>query len=183
MDPTDLDRMSELSPFELKDTLIKLASSHSERLMLNAGRGEPNFLTTVPRHAFFQLGLFAISEAERSVAYMPEGVGGLPKREGIAARFEIFAQARHEVRGIAFLTAALCYARDQLGFSDSDVLHELTRGVLGCNYPSPVRAGSAFLRRDGHGPFSRPVSSDHRWTFDGRCRRLICRCPFLDPRI
>jgi aspartate 4-decarboxylase len=53
MDPADLDRMSKLSPFELKDTLIKLASSHSDRLMLNAGRASPNVLATVPRHASF----------------------------------------------------------------------------------------------------------------------------------
>ena len=47
MDLADLDRMSKLSPFELKDKLIKLASSHSERLMLNAGRASANFLATV----------------------------------------------------------------------------------------------------------------------------------------
>ncbi len=55
MDPADLDKMSQLSPFELKDALIKLAASHSERLMLNAGRGNPNFLATVARHASFSL--------------------------------------------------------------------------------------------------------------------------------
>src|SRR6516225_11406563 len=97
MDLTDLDRMSELSPFELKDTLIKLASRHSDRLMLNAGRASPNFLATVPRHGFFQLGLFAMSEAEQSLAYRPEGVGGSPKPEEIAARFEIFTRTRHEL--------------------------------------------------------------------------------------
>ena len=68
MDRADFDKMSELSPFELKDTLVTLASCHSERLMLNAGRGNPNFLATAPRHGFFQLGLFAMSEAERSSA-------------------------------------------------------------------------------------------------------------------
>lgn len=66
MDLTDLDQMSKFSPFELKDTLIELASSHSERLMLNAGRASPNFLATVPRHGFFQLGLSAMNETERS---------------------------------------------------------------------------------------------------------------------
>src|SRR5271167_4337866 len=139
MDRADLDKMSELSPFELKDTLIKLASRHSERMMLNAGRGNPNFLATAARHGFFQLGLFAMSEAERSSACMPEGVGGLPRPEGIAARFEIFAQARRGVPGVGFLVAAVSYARDQLGFSDGDFLLELVEGVLGCNYPSPVR--------------------------------------------
>ena len=137
MDRADLDRMSELSPFELKDTLIKLASSHSERLMLNAGRASPNLLATVPRHGFFQLGLFAMSEAERSSGDMPEGVGGLPKQEGIETRFEMFAQARRGLPGVAFLVAAVAYAREQLGFSDKEFLHEVVEGVLGCNYPMP----------------------------------------------
>src|ERR1700751_560172 len=118
MDRADLDRMSELSPFELKDTLVALASRHSERLMLNAGRGSPNFLATVPRHGFFQLGLFAMSEAERSFGDLPEGVGGLPNPKGIAARFEMFSRARCGQPGVAFLVAAVSYAREQLGFSD-----------------------------------------------------------------
>jgi len=63
MNSTDLDKMSKLSPFELKNELIRRASSHAERLMLNAGRANPNFLATVPRRAFFELGLFAVSEA------------------------------------------------------------------------------------------------------------------------
>jgi aspartate 4-decarboxylase len=139
MDPADLDRMSKLSPFELKDTLIKLASSHSDRLMLNAGRASPNVLTTVPRRGFFQLGLFAISEAERFSADMAESIGGLPNPEGITARFEMFAEAQRGLPGMAFLAAAISYVRDRLGCSDDKFLHELVEGVLGCNYPSPVR--------------------------------------------
>ena len=57
--------MAALSPFELKDELIKAAGGGAvERpanaSMLNAGRGNPNFLATVPRHGFWQLGLFAM---------------------------------------------------------------------------------------------------------------------------
>lgn len=44
-----------LSPFEFKEDLIKLAKSKTDRLMLNAGRGNPNFLATSPRHAFYAL--------------------------------------------------------------------------------------------------------------------------------
>jgi aspartate 4-decarboxylase len=139
MDRADLDKLSKLSPFELKDRLVTLASRHSERLMLNAGRGNPNFLSTVPRHGFFQLGLFAMSEAERSFGDVRESVGRLPKPEGIVARFEIFAQAGQETPGVAFLSSALSYVREQLGISDSAFLQELVEGVLGCNYPSPVR--------------------------------------------
>jgi hypothetical protein len=87
LDPADLDKLSQLSPFELKDRLIALAASHAERVMLNAGRGNPNFLATVPRHGFFQLGLFAMGEAERCASNLPQGVAGLPKAEGIEARF------------------------------------------------------------------------------------------------
>src|SRR4029077_3995327 len=65
VDSADLDKLSQLSPFELKNRLIELAGSHAERMMLNAGRGNPNFLATAPRHGFFQLGLFAMTEAER----------------------------------------------------------------------------------------------------------------------
>jgi aspartate 4-decarboxylase len=126
MDIADLDRMPKLSPFELKDTLVKLASSHSERLMLNAGRASPNFLATVPRHGFFQLGLFAMSEAERSFADMPEGIADLPRPEGIAARFEMFAQENGGTPGVEFLLAAVSYAHEQLRFSDEEFLRELT---------------------------------------------------------
>ena len=139
MDVVDYGKLTRLSPFELKDQLMALASSHAERMMLNAGRGNPNFLATVPRHGFFQLGLFALQEAERSFGYMPEGVGGLPRAEGIEIRFEAFVSANRDAPGIRFLGAAMSYVRDQLGMSSEAVLHEMVSGVLACNYPVPPR--------------------------------------------
>ena len=47
----DLDSFGELmqiSPFEVKDALIELAASHHDRMMLNAGRGNPNWVATEP---------------------------------------------------------------------------------------------------------------------------------------
>src|SRR6516165_3795918 len=111
MGRADLDKMSKLSPFELKDTLVARASRYSERLMLNAGRGNPNFLATVPRHGFWQLGLFAMRESERSFSYMPEGVGGFPRREGIEERFHLFAREFEDVPGVKFLAGAVAYVR------------------------------------------------------------------------
>ncbi len=139
MDPAELDALARLSPFELKNRLVALAASHAERVMLNAGRGNPNFLAREPRHAFFQLGLFAMSEAERCGALLPAEVAGVPRPDGIATRFAAFAQERREVPGIAFLTAAVSYTQNRLGFSGDEFLHELTQGVLGCQYPEPVR--------------------------------------------
>ena len=52
-------KMSEISPFELKNILIELADESARKsthIMLNAGRGNPNWINTVPREAFFLLG-------------------------------------------------------------------------------------------------------------------------------
>ncbi|EKS66951.1 MULTISPECIES: bifunctional aspartate transaminase/aspartate 4-decarboxylase [Caballeronia] len=159
--------MAALSPFELKDELIKAAGGGAvERpanlAMLNAGRGNPNFLATIPRHGFWQLGLFAMRESERSFAYMPEGVGGFPKREGLEERFEIFARENKGVPGIAFLAGAVSYVRDQLGLNAGDFLYEMCEGILGSNYPVPDRMlklseqiVAQYLRREmiGKHPF------------------------------
>ncbi|OWQ45791.1 aspartate 4-decarboxylase [Roseateles noduli] len=129
-----------LSPFELKDELIKLASSgKSNRAMLNAGRGNPNFLATTPRRAFFRLGLFAAAESELSYSYMTQGVGGLAAIEGIEGRFERFVSEHKDQEGVRFLGKTLSYVRDQLGLDATAYLHEMVDGILGCNYPVPGR--------------------------------------------
>ena len=86
MAKVDYSKYSKLSPFELKDELIALAQSKTDRIMLNAGRGNPNFLATIPRRAFFQLGLFSATESEFSFSYMPEGLGGFPRPVGLQQR-------------------------------------------------------------------------------------------------
>ncbi|MDQ0143265.1 bifunctional aspartate transaminase/aspartate 4-decarboxylase [Cupriavidus necator] len=139
MSKPDISKLGSLSPFELKDELIKLAGSVSNRLMLNAGRGNPNFLATVPRHGFWQLGLFAMTESERSFAYLTEGVGGFPRRAGIEERFDIFTRYHRDTPGVKFLTGAVSFVRDQLGLDGGDFLYEMCEGILACNYPVPDR--------------------------------------------
>ena len=51
-----------LSPFELKSKLIELADLHDSGVMLRAGRGNPNWIATTPRDAFFLLGQFGLQE-------------------------------------------------------------------------------------------------------------------------
>ncbi|SPR98048.1 bifunctional aspartate transaminase/aspartate 4-decarboxylase [Cupriavidus taiwanensis] len=162
MSKFEISKLSSLSPFELKDELIKLASSDAERLMLNAGRGNPNFVATVPRHGFWQLGLFAMRESERSFSYMPEGVGGFPRRDGIEERFDLFAREFADTPGVKFLAGAVSYVRDQLGLSAGDFLYEMCEGILACNYPVPDRMlklsetiVSQYIRKEmiGNHPF------------------------------
>ncbi len=135
----DLKRLDELSPFEFKELLIKLASRKSEKMMLNAGRGNPNFLALEPRYAYLQLGKFALSEAERHFGYMGDLIGGHCEKDGIEARFEIFIRNHWNERGTRFLNSAVSYVRDYLGFSADDFLHEMVQGYLGCEYPTPPR--------------------------------------------
>jgi len=135
----NLKRLDELSPFEFKELLIKLANRKSERIMLNAGRGNPNFLALEPRHAYLQLGKFALSEAERHFGYMGDLIGGHCEKDGIEARFEIFIRNHWRERGTKFLNSAVSYVRDYLGLSAGDFLCEMVQGYLGCDYPSPPR--------------------------------------------
>ncbi len=134
----EIPNFEELSPFEIRDFLIKLAKRPSQKMMLNAGRGNPNFLALIPRYGFSMLGEFAISEAERHFGYM-EIIGGHSDREGIEARFEIFVRSNWNAKGARFLNSAVSYVKDHLGFDAGDFLHEMVQGYLGCDYPSPPR--------------------------------------------
>ncbi|HAV3268127.1 TPA: bifunctional aspartate transaminase/aspartate 4-decarboxylase, partial [Acinetobacter baumannii] len=112
MGKVDYSKYAKLSPFELKDNLIELAQSKTDRMMLNAGRGNPNFLATIPRRAFFQLGLFSATESEFSFSYMPEGLGGFPRPVGLQSRFDNFILENRDKPGIVFLGKAVSYVRD-----------------------------------------------------------------------
>jgi aspartate 4-decarboxylase len=159
MTAPDYSQFAALSPFELKDKLIAAATSDAQRLMLNAGRGNPNFLATLPRWAFLALGDFAMREAERSYSYLDSGFGGLPEAEGIVQRFDAYATAHRLTDGVRFLRSALSYVKDQLGLDQEDFLFEMVSAFLGCNYPTPPRMlvhaeeiVKAYLRQEMFGP-------------------------------
>jgi aspartate 4-decarboxylase len=130
---------AKLSPFELKDQLIERASSDAQRLMLNAGRGNPNFLATLPRWAFLSLGDFALRESERSYSYLDSGFGGLPEHDGIVQRFDAYAVHHRQTDGVRFLRSAISYVKDQLGLDQDAFLFEMVSAFLGSTYPTPPR--------------------------------------------
>ena len=89
--------LEKISPFELKNRLIEMADESVKKMahvMLNAGRGNPNWIATEAREAFFALGGFGIEECRR-VMDMPEGIAGIPQKTGIAQRFEEYLK-KHE---------------------------------------------------------------------------------------
>src|SRR4029078_11637965 len=97
-DNPKLKEFEKLGPFEIKDFVQKVASKtalENSLSYLNAGRGNPNWVVTGPREAFFLLGQFAITESKR-VLDLPPGVGGMPSAEGIAGRLEAWLATQQE---------------------------------------------------------------------------------------
>lgn len=137
-------KLENMSPFEIKSTLISLAEKEAQEstaTLLNAGRGNPNWLLTFPRKAFFTLGNFAIEEAERK-QYFPEiGVVGSPNQEGIAAHFEEFLEKNKDDKGAQVLKHFYSYmTTEHKDVVDKDELvFELVDGILGDHYPTPPR--------------------------------------------
>jgi aspartate 4-decarboxylase len=130
-------RYAGLSPFEIENRLVELARHSGERVMFNAGRGNPNWIALEPRAAFFCLGEFALSEAQR-VAVGPD-FGGRPRKQGIASRLRTFLDERRGTAGTALLERGIEHARDVHALDADLLVGEWVDGVLGNHYPLPVR--------------------------------------------
>jgi aspartate 4-decarboxylase len=131
--------LASLSPFELKDRLIAIASSDDQRLMLNAGRGNPNFIAMAPRRALLALGEFAMHEAEQAHVYPGATFGSIPDGRGITERFRSHASGTGATGGVSLLTGALAYCAAELAIDSDALLTEMVCAFLGCNYPAPPR--------------------------------------------
>lgn len=130
-----------MSPFEIKNTLIKMAKKGSETstdTYLNAGRGNPNWIATAPREAFFLLGTWAV-ETCRNEAYSKPGVAGMPPKEGIGDSLKLFLRDNSARHGAHLLLKALDYAENTLGISADSLAYEWADGIIGDHYPTPVR--------------------------------------------
>jgi aspartate 4-decarboxylase len=134
--------LEELSPFQLKDELIRYArvesaSAAATHKFLNAGRGNPNWVATTPREAFFLLGRFSLAESRR--IWDERDMGGMPHADGIAARLDSFLAATETSPGAVLLRASIEYGVSKLGLDADAFVHELTDAVIGDNYPEPDR--------------------------------------------
>jgi aspartate 4-decarboxylase len=132
--------LEKLSPFELKDKLIHLAGEASRQgaqTMLNAGRGNPNWIATTPRNAFFTLGTFAVQESKR--VWDEPDLGGMAEKSGIANRLSAFLAKNPNAPGVELIQQAVAYAVKQFGFNADAFVHELVDSIIGDQYPSPDR--------------------------------------------
>jgi len=141
MSNLDFKQYENLGPFEIKDFLAKVASKsalEASKSYLNAGRGNPNWVATEPREAFFLLGQFAVTECKR-VMDLPPGVGGMPKPDGVAARLDAWLKTHAEMPGASFLRAMVPWAVKKFEFDPDKFVHELIDSIIGDHYPVPDR--------------------------------------------
>jgi aspartate 4-decarboxylase len=141
MDDLTLKQYEKLGPFEIKDFLAKVATKsalESSSSYLNAGRGNPNWVATEPREAFFLLGQFAVTESKR-VLDLPPGVGGMPKAPGVAGRLEAWLKKHDDMPGAPFLQAMVPWAVKKFDFDPDKFVHELVDSIIGDHYPVPDR--------------------------------------------
>ncbi|EFL00041.1 MULTISPECIES: bifunctional aspartate transaminase/aspartate 4-decarboxylase [unclassified Streptomyces] len=140
-------RYGQLSPFELKNVFIDLAQHKqedepgqkgtSQTQMLNAGRGNPNWIATGPREAFHALGYFALEESKR--VWTADHLGGMPEARGAGGRFDSFLRRHPELPGTELLERCVEEARRRFGLDKDTLVHELADGITGDNYPVPDR--------------------------------------------
>lgn len=129
-----------ISPFEFKNKLIDLAEGQRKKstsTLLNAGRGNPNWIAATPREAFFVFGIFAVEESRK---VCNEGdLAGMPHKEGIAERFYNFLEKHKDMPGITLLKSIIDYGIKEQGFNADEWIFELADGIIGDDYPVPDR--------------------------------------------
>lgn len=129
-----------ISPFEFKNKLIDLAEGQRKKstsTLLNAGRGNPNWIAATPREAFFVFGIFAVEESRK---VCNEGdLAGMPHKRGIAERFYDFLEKHKDMPGITLLKNIIDYGIKEQGFNADEWIFELADGIVGDDYPVPDR--------------------------------------------
>lgn len=126
----------ELGAFEITAMQRELAKANEAGYsVLDAGRGNPNWINTQTRYAFTRFMNFAIGECELD---MNQGsMAGHGKLEGVGERFD--ASMNPDDPTDAFLIAAVDYCVNTLGLDKNVLLKELGDAVIGDYYPSPSR--------------------------------------------
>lgn len=135
-------KLEQVSPFEIKNELIKLAQDDAKRstaTFLNAGRGNPNWVATYPREAFFLLGKWGMEESRRAFDD-PIGIAGIPSPQaGIADRLMEFLDRYKNENGARLLKEAFEYMVKNHNADRDALAYEWAEGIVGDQYPTPDR--------------------------------------------
>lgn len=139
INPTMIKKYNDLSPFELKDKLMTLATSPTKP-MLNAGRGNPNFFNVFVRQVFAKLQMLVmnITDTKKHLLhdldiFPNKGEFNYDKlfRKGIAK----WPKREHD-----FFNSYLNFIKKksmEQKKNYNDMLHDLLLSTIGCFYPVP----------------------------------------------
>lgn len=126
----------EISAFEITAVQRELAEVNEAGYdVLDAGRGNPNWINTQARYAFTRFMDFAIGECELTMN--EGGMAGQAREEGISDRFDAAMNPKDSTD--AFLIASVDYCVNTLALDKDDLLKELADAIIGDYYPSPSR--------------------------------------------
>lgn len=126
----------EMSAFEITAAHREAAPNNEKGYpVLDAGRGNPNWINTEARYAYIRMMEFGLSESEHKLSIGT--LAGQAKKEGIAERFAAFMDPADETD--AFLLGAIDWCVSELGLDRETLLKELTDALIGDYYPSPAR--------------------------------------------
>lgn len=133
--------LEKMSPFEIKNRLIEMAQDDARKstaTFLNAGRGNPNWIATVPRETFFLLGKWALDECRRTKD-VGDGIAGIPVIAGSGKRLSEFLDRHAGNAGAQLLQDAMNYLVSRHGAQPDEVAHEWAEAIIGDQYPTPDR--------------------------------------------
>lgn len=136
----DWKALEQESPFEIKNLLIKKAQDACSKpgdAILNAGRGNPNFLNTEVRQSFALLIQIAAEMAKKGSAV--KDVGYRLDKNGMAAKVQSAIAKKQDEPGAAFLTQGFNYAIKNVALDADDLAFQLIDGIQADFYPDPPR--------------------------------------------
>lgn len=133
-------KYKQLSPFELKNNLITLAKGKNPSLVLNAGRGNPNFFNSFVRLVFARLQTACVN---LSTPFLHD-LDVFPHQNDMNYEKALRKEARSwPLRQREFFDSYLSYIRKRSSTLPSttpnDLFYDVVISTLGCFYPSPPR--------------------------------------------
>ena len=133
-------KYKQLSPFELKNNLITLAKGKNPSLVLNAGRGNPNFFNSFVRLVFARLQTACVN---LSTPFLHD-LDVYPRQNDMNYEKALRKEARSwPLRQREFFDSYLSYIRKRSSTLPSTtpnaLFYDVVISTLGCFYPSPPR--------------------------------------------
>lgn len=139
IDDSELSKFNKLSNFEVSAIFLKYAAKNiRNNRVINAGRGNPNWINTLSRAAYSKLINFGIKESGNTFERDDGVMAGFIESDGVADRLMATLSDTDTVD--QFLSSSLNYCVNTLGFDKDEFVAELLNGVIGNNYPVPSRS-------------------------------------------